>query len=366
MTRPAPTPREEVLATGGIGQAGAVLLYRLVGIVAIARNFPPPEGFDRWNESAVTEMAHDFLDGERGQRRVVSVALSSVDDQSFERILERAVVNHLREVSRRTDMGKLIVRVAEILKEEAAFSRVEGAGDAASRWRLKDGPTAASSIPDTTLISALASLEITVPKWSSDSRAAPLADRESFVRMIVAALAAASGSLTAADIAQVIATRLDHRKAPLSIELDVLESAAEHPPALDPAVQASSAVLAEQIFRRLSERERMILALYDLPVRDLGDALALGRSQAALLRNRLAERLRDQFGPNATYEEEETVSELCRLCENWLEDRTRIPGVTFKPDDSGTAVEEGRVNDERLRSPQHTRTRGSARRPDGG
>jgi hypothetical protein len=314
----------------------------MVRAVAIARNFPPPDGFERWNESAVTEMAHDFLDGERGRRRVVSVALSSDDDRSFERILERAVVNHLREVSRRTDMGKLIVRVAEILKEEAAFSRVEGSGDSASRWTLKDGPTAASSVPETALISALAPVEITVPKWSSESRAAPLADRESFIRMIAAVLAAASGSLTAGDIAQVIATRLDHRKAPLSIELDVLESAAEHPPALDPAVQASSAVLAAQIFGRLSERERMILALFDLPVRDLGDALALGRSQAALLRNRLTERLRDQFADDSTYEEEETVAELRRLGESWLEDRTRTPGGTFKPGDSGTADEEGK------------------------
>jgi hypothetical protein len=336
------TPREEVLATRRIGSAGAVLLYRMVRAVAIARNFPPPEGFERWNESAVTEMAHDFLDGERGRRRVVSVALSSDDDRSFERILERAVVNHLREVSRRTDMGKLIVRVAEILNEEAAFSRVEGSGDSASRWTLKDGPTAASSVPETALISALAPVEITVPKWNSESRAAPLADRESFIRMIAAVLAAASGSLTAGDIAQVLATRLDHRKAPLSIELDVLESATEHPPALDPAVQASSAVLAAQIFGRLSERERMILALFDLPVRDLGDALALGRSQAALLRNRLTERLRDQIADDSTYEEEETVEELCRLCENWLEDRTRTLGETFKPDDSGTADEEGK------------------------
>ena len=333
------SPRGEVLATRRIGPAGAALLYRMVRAVAIARNFPPPEGFGRWDDSAVTEMAHDFLDGERGERRIVNVVASSVDDKSFERILERAVVNHLREVSRRSDMGKLIVRVAEILKEEAAFSRVEGTGDGASRWTLKDGPTVVSTVPETVLISALAPVQVMVPKWNSERRAGPLADRESFVRMIVAVLSAANGSLSAADIAHVLATRMDHRKAPLSIELDVLESAVEHPPALDPAVQASSAVLAAQIFGRLSERERMILALSDVTVRGLGDALALGRSQAALLRNRLAERLRDELADDPT--REETLAELCRLCENWVEGRTRILGGTFKTGDSGTADEEG-------------------------
>src|ERR1700749_822005 len=126
------TPREEVLATQRIGLAGATLLYRLVYLVAVARNFPPPPGFDRWDPSAVTETAHDSLDGPRGARRVIDIAIRSADEQGFERILEQAIVNHLRDISRRTDMGRLVRRVTEVLTDEPAFSRVAGV----ARWAL--------------------------------------------------------------------------------------------------------------------------------------------------------------------------------------------------------------------------------------
>ena len=86
------TPREEVLAEQRIGPAGAALLYRLVRAVAISRNFPPPPGSPRWDDTAVTETAHDFLDGERGRRRVADIAIRSVDEITFERIMEAAVV----------------------------------------------------------------------------------------------------------------------------------------------------------------------------------------------------------------------------------------------------------------------------------
>ena len=329
----APAPREELLATQRIGRSGAALLYRLVRIVAIARNFPPPPGFDRWDDSAVTETAHDFLDGERGTRRVIEIAIRSADEQGFERVLEQAVVNHLRDTSRRTDMGRLVRRVTEVLTDEPAFSRIEGA---MARWALKDGPVIPSHVPETTLIAALAPVEVSVPEWSSERRSAPLADRDSFTRMLAAILAAAAGSLTAADIARVVATRLDHRRTPLSIELDVLETAMEHSPRLDPAVQASSSVRAAEILRSLSESERIMLARFDLPVRELGSVLGLRKSQAALLRQRLATRLHEELLDDE--DPDDTIVELCRLCERWLADRTSALGMTLRHRDGGTAA----------------------------
>jgi hypothetical protein len=334
------TPREEVLATRRIGQAGANLLYRLVYLVAIARNFPPPPGFDRWDPSAVTETAHDFLDGARGARRVIDIAIRSADEHGFERVLEQAIVNHLRDMSRRTDLGRLVRRVTEVLTDEPAFSRVtsvataEGShsstpapSKAVARWALKDGSAAPSGMPETTLIAALARVEVTVPEWSSERRSAPLADRGSFTRMLTAVLAAADGSLTAADIARVIATRLDHHRTPLSLELNVLETVAERSTALDPAVRASSAVRAAEIFAGLSENERILLACFDLPVRDLGTVLTLRKSQASLLRQRLAARLHDELADDG--DPDETVAELCRRCEQWARDRTATLHATL-------------------------------------
>ena len=332
----APGPREEVLATQRIGRAGAALLYRLVHLVAVARNFPPPPGFDRWDESAVTETAHDFLDGERGSKRVIDIAIRSVDEQGFERLMEHAVLNHLRDASRRTDMGRLVRRVTEVLTDEPAFSRADATP---ARWTLKDGPQAASGVPESTLIAAIAPVEVTVPEWSSDRRSAPLADRPSFIAMLTAVLSAAGGSLTAADIARVIATRLDHHRTPLSIELDVLETAAEHSPRLDPAVRASSTVRAAQIFGELSESERVMLPRFNLPVRDLEGVLPLRKSQVSLLRQRLATRLHDELADDE--DPDGTIAELCRLCEQWAEDRTGPPGMTLRQGDGETGERKG-------------------------
>jgi hypothetical protein len=330
-------PRQEVLAEQRLGEAGASLLYRLVRAVAISRNFPPPPGSQRWDDAAVTETAHDFLDGERGRKRVADITIRSVDEVTFERIMEAAVVNHLRETSRRTDMGKLVIRVTEVLTDEKDFERVEGRS---ARWTLAGSRAAPSTVPDTKLAAAVVNTQVTIPSWSSERRDAPLADRDSFVRLLRAVLAAADGSLTAADIAQVLATRLDYRRTPISIELDVLESIAEQAASLDPAAQASSSIRASQIFDELDDRGRILVALYEQPVRDLGAAMAVGKSQAGLLRQRLENRLRDELKDDP--EPDETVSALRRLCERWLGDRTAATGATF----SNQCRTEGGVIDE--------------------
>jgi len=330
-------PRQEVLAEQRIGPAGAALLYRLVRAVAISRNFPPPPGSQRWDDAAVTETAHDFLDGERGRKRVADIAIRSVDEATFERIMEAAVVNHLREVSRRTDMGKLVLRVTEVLTDAEDFERVAGRP---TRWTLAGGQAAPSIAPDTKLAAAVVNTRITIPAWTSERRDAPLADRDSFIRLLRAVLAAADGSLTTSSIAQAVATRLDHRKTPLSIELDILEGIAERAPSQDPAAEASSTVRATQIFDELDDRGRILIALYEQPVRDLGEALTIGKSQAGLLRQRLADRLRDELKDDT--EPEETISALRELCERWLEERTATVGATS----SNNARTEGGVTDE--------------------
>ena len=185
------TPREEICAKQRIGPAGAALLYQFVYAVAVARNFPPPPGFQQWDESAVTETAHDFLDGERGRRRMTDIALRSVDEPSFERILETAVLNFLRDISRRTDMGRLVVRVKDVLSEDPAFRSV-----AQDRWALADGPAEPSTQPEPVLSASIAGAEVSIPQWNSARRAAPVADRASLVRLLLTVLTAAQGSLT--------------------------------------------------------------------------------------------------------------------------------------------------------------------------
>lgn len=315
-------PREEICAKQRIGPEGAALLYRLVYAVAVARNFPPPPGYEQWDESAVTETAHDFLDGDRGRVRMTDIAVRSVDELSFERILETAVLNFLRDISRRTDMGRLVVRVKEILAQEPAFARV-----ARDRWALADGGTEPSTQPEPVLAAAIARVEVSLPSWTSTRRAAPVSDRASLVRLLTTVLTAARGSLTATDIAQVIATRLDHRRTPLSVELDVLEGIAERSPTADPAEQVGNRVRAAEIFDGLDDRDRIMVAHYEMPVRELGDILALRRSQAAVRRQMLTTQLKNELVDDA--DPEGTITELRKRCERWEAERTSSLSATF-------------------------------------
>ena len=336
------SPRDEVLRTGCIGEAGARLLYRTVATVALGRNFPPPQGSARWDSTSVTETAHDFVQGERGTKRITDITLRSMDDDGFARLLEAAVVNFLREVSRRTDMGKLILRVTEVLRTQDEFRHVRGTP---TRWALAGGSTQPSTAGSGFLAAAVADVEVVTPAWSSSRRDAPLADRPSFTRLLVAALTAAGGSLTATEVAHVVTARLDHRRSPLSVELDVLERVAERGPAADPAATTVSRLRAQQLFDGLDDRERIMLALPDTPVRELARDLALGRSQAALLRGRLHERLREELTDDD--DPEATVGALGELCDSWLGGRTGRRGASFDIDSAIGHAEDRRGGDAR-------------------
>lgn len=191
-------------------------------------------------------------------------------------------------------------------------------------------PHLASTAPPSVLAAATTDIDVVIPAWKSARRDAPFADRPAFVRLLFGVLTAARGSLTAAEAAHAIAARLDHRRTALTLELDVLERIAEPASARDPAVKATSALRALQLFNDLGDRERILVASAERPVRDLGDVLAVGRSQAALLRQRLNDRLRMELAEDD--DAESTLGALRDLCEGWLQDRTRGPGPTSSAD----------------------------------
>jgi hypothetical protein len=318
------TPREELLSTHRLGQAGAALLYRTVFLVAVGNRFPPPEGSASWNETAVTETAHDFIKDERGARRLLDIAVRSVDERSFERLLEAAVLNFLRDVARGTDLGKLIVRVKEILRDESDFQAVPGSPE---RWTLADGPAAPSVADSDDLASATAGIDVVVPKWTSERRDAPLADRPSFVRLMTSVLTTAAGSLTADDIARALTARLDHRRTPLTTPLDIREQVSEpEPTAGDPATHTVAELHAIDIFNSLSDRERIIVTTLDRNVRDLAQLIDMGKTQAALIRQRLVDRLNDELVDDEHADHTATI--LCDLCDEWIRSRTGTDDAT--------------------------------------
>ena len=116
------------------------------------------------------------------------------------------------------------MRVKDVLRSNPDF---RSCGRISDRWALFEGPDGPSEVEPDALKRAIAGSRVVVPKWTSERRDAPLADEDTFVRLIRSVLKAAEGSLTAVDISHALATRLDHRRTPLSLELDIGEAIAE-------------------------------------------------------------------------------------------------------------------------------------------
>jgi hypothetical protein len=316
---------EELVDTGRLGPQGVRLLYRVVQAVALARNFPPPAGNARWDADATADAAHDFLDGQRGSKRLTDLAIRATDEASFERLLHGAVLNFHRDRSRQTELGALVRRVGEVLERSELFERTPSDN---SRWRLSGGPAEASSASPASLARAAAEEpHVDVPRWSSSKRRAPQADFASFERLIYRVLTAAAGSLSAAEIAKAVSARLDPHRIPLTLELDVLERLADRGLIAQTETQVLGRMHAADLFEQLSDRERILLATWDRPVRDLEELLGVRHSQAQVLRQRLAARLREELDGDP--EAETVVTDLLIITSQWLVERTTGPGAAF-------------------------------------
>lgn len=315
---------EELVSGGRLGPQCARMLYRAVQTVAIARNFPPPDGHIRWDPDAAMDVAHDFLDGERGRKRITDLAIRATDDASLERLLHAAVLNFHRDRSRRTDVGALIRRVGDVLDRSDMFEETADP----SRWHLPGAPATPSTARPSALARAAAEEpEVTVPRWASERRRAPRADFDSFERLIRRVLRAADGSLTAAQISLALSARLDPRRVPLTVELDVLERLPDRSADAQTEDRVLGRLHSADVFDRLSDRERILIATWEKPVRDLGEVLGVGHSRAGTLRRRLAVRLAGELagdrGP------EIVVNELRVLAAAWMRERTAGHGTAF-------------------------------------
>jgi hypothetical protein len=310
------TPLEELLDGGRLGRAGARVLYRTVRAVVIAHGFPPPEGRPAWDADAVAEVAHDFLADQRTPRRLTHLAVHAADDGSFDRILHRMVLNFLRDGGRRTEIGRLMLRLRDVLGRRDEF--VAEPGD---RWRLASRPSQPSGVSPAVLIQAAsAETAVTVPRWSAQTRRRPpVADAASLERLCRRVLAAAAGTVALDQLAQSIAPRLGLAPMPLAQTVDdrdPLDSVA--------APQHADAVLdsmrATEIFGILSQRERLLLATAGTPVRGLRSVIGVGPSQAAELQARLRALLASELREDENYET--VFFHLIDQARAWASERT--------------------------------------------
>jgi hypothetical protein len=265
------------------------------------------------------DVVQDFL-VDRIQAITVTLVVQAGDEASFGRLLRRSIRNWLVDHVRKTGIGALRRSIEKVLADEGAFEQVPAREEGAGRWRL----VGTSVQPWTGGVGDLVSVawsvpHVRVPKWSSDSRRSPVADKPSMVAVARAVMEAASGSLEVGQLVAVFAQRFAATLDPIEVSLPEDREASatqsrEHTPedhVLADVAELDSAASAAAIVGLLSPQERELVP-YLADSQAIQDVLGCGRSQAYQHAARLKEKI-IEFAGNGE-EARAVVLEVIRLC----------------------------------------------------
>ena len=307
----------EELRAGLIGEEVVSLLGRTIRAVAVARNFPPPDDLGNWGEEAVARTVSEFVADSQTPRRVLDLATACATDQALAARLQGTVRNFLADLGRRTPLGKLVVRINEVLGRHEEFVRTHG------RWSLADGAGEPGSADVDRLAKVIGSHRVSAPRWGHEARrAAPVADSDTIVALCKAMLGAAGGSLTPRTMAAAIGMRLGIGQAPVSLDAASLDPGAlDGYPARDSTADAAlRESRAAEILVVLNDRERVALAWPEYTVRELAPVLGVGPSQAHIIRRRAIEMLREELADDP--DGEAVAGRVLALSRRWAEQWT--------------------------------------------
>lgn len=278
------------LQAGAAGEEFVALLRRTIRAVGISRNFPPPEGHSMWDADAVHTAAAEFMADRQTTRRLTDLAVHCGSDSALRARLQGTVRNFLADLGRRTPLGKLVLRINDVLGGEEGFRRVEG------RWARAGGPADAGNDDPDHLGRAIQGHQIVLPTWGHDARrSAPVADRSTIISLCGTLLDAAGGSLTPRSLARVIGHRLGIGQAPVALEVNALDDpgAGEWAAGADrTGSEGLRLIRATEILAELNDRERLAVAHPEYTVRQLAPALGTSASKAHLIRQRAVEVIR--------------------------------------------------------------------------
>jgi hypothetical protein len=278
------------LQAGGAGEEFVALLRRTIRAVGISRNFPPPEGHPMWNADAVHTAAAEFMADRQTPRRLTDLAVHCGSDAALRARLQGAVRNFLADLGRRTPLGKLVLRINDVLSGEDGFRRADG------RWARTGGPVEAGNDDPDLLARAIQGHDIVLPNWGHDARrAAPVADRATIVALCRSLLDAAGGSLTPRSLARAIGHRLGIGQAPVALEVNALDDPAAGEAAAGADRTGNEAlrlIRATEVLTELNDAERMAVAHPEYTVRQLAPLLGASASKAHLIRQRAVDIIR--------------------------------------------------------------------------
>ncbi len=288
------------------------MLYRTVAAVARFDRYPPPDNYQTWTADAVTEMAHDFLVGDRSHERLVHLAVLATDERSFARLLEATVRNYFRSRARATDRGRLHRRIRSLLENDVIFAQVDAGQPGAGWWRLRDGPEAPWAGRIDELLGAASAVPVALTRW----RDGMVAERASLRELCQRVLSAADGAVPLSDVVGVVAHRLGLAPPPISTEVDAPDTTT----VADVESSALATLAASVAFDQLTVRERLLLLVLDDSVREAAAFVGVSKTTAADGLQRLRAKLAALLGDvNA---QGDVLRQLVVLSARWAGERT--------------------------------------------
>ncbi|MFE7622546.1 hypothetical protein [Streptomyces sp. NPDC057509] len=203
------------------------------------------------------------------------------DDLSIARIMQAMVRHELADRSRRTEKGRLMVRLREVLSSDR-FVKVTGGRErytVANRAGSPNAPDRSPLEPKEQMRQAAHLItDIKLIRWNPEaSRRSPIAEKDSIERVLEAALASVESPIELAELADVVADRFGILPAPHIMSWDSED-------AFEPADTSTIEVSAYRpeallIWSQLEPEERLILPLLGESVRTAAEALGWRRTK---------------------------------------------------------------------------------------
>lgn len=254
-----------------------------------------------------------YLADKDGPARLVRYAGSLADEHEFELLIERTIKNYLADRARQTEHGRLYRRIDRVLTRDPRFTLV-----GRSSWSLAPSGIARWSGGDDYLVAAARRALGELPPPPSGSRAPGAVSARELADICFAVLRYAAASVPIATIVLAVADALRVKERPVLplTEREVPQAA---------MTTGLCRLLAEDIWERLSPRERLLLPHLSGSARQQAAEAGMGHSQAAVAAQRLKERLRVFLDGEDARDQEEILSHLLERQAIWLGETERIP-----------------------------------------
>lgn len=281
------------------------------------RRFPALEPAVGWQPADLEDLVQEFLE-QRFVAMTTTLLTTARNDESMGRLLRRSIRNWLIDRARTTGTGRVRKLLEKVLVESAEFEKVSPGQPGAGQWRLAGSSSEPwAGDPQELMRAASAVQSVRMSAWSSTTRRAPLASRESLIAVARAVLSTAGGSLDIAQLTHVFVTRfpaaLDWAVVPLEPGAAVF--GADHPTPEEEVIagydEIDSGASAAEIVGMLSPAERTLVPHLD-DVVAAQRVLDCRRSSAYQQMNRLREKLVQLAG--GSDDRYAVVLEVIRLC----------------------------------------------------